>query len=101
VSDEDAFRGYVKLDWLYFGRYNRLHAPADYDVDEFNWRAENVTLACGRHTATAWIPGVFSRMETPRCAQCCDALGLPRGVGSPKNDDECRVLLGLPVKEES
>lgn len=27
MSEEATFRGYVKFDWLYFGRYDRLHAP--------------------------------------------------------------------------
>lgn len=44
-----------------------------------------VRLACGRRTVAS-IPGPFTRIRAKRCDRCCDALGYPRGVGSPKND---------------
>ena len=31
---------------------------------------------------------------------CCDATGMPRGKGSPKNDHACRSILGLPDDED-
>jgi hypothetical protein len=97
-KDLDAeFRDIARMDWLYaLPRYNKLHAPLDgYDMP--HWHAENVTFACGWKVEAANIPGIFSRMSVPRCAKCCDKLGYPRGIGSPKNDDACRVLLGLDV----
>lgn len=53
--------------------------------------------ACGANLSGVVIPGVLTRLATPRCGRCCDALGYPRGVGSPKNDPACRALLGLPT----
>lgn len=41
------------------------------------------------------IPGVGSRMSITRCPRCCELAGLPDGVGSPKNDDACRRILGM------
>ena len=41
------------------------------------------------------IPGVGSRMCVPRCERCCELSGFPAGVGSPKNDQTCRELLGM------
>lgn len=54
-----------------------------------------VTLDCGRTATTVLIPGMFSRMSATRCPRCCAATGLPAGVGSPKNDDACREILGM------
>jgi hypothetical protein len=58
---------------------------------------EPIRLACGRVAEGLWIPGMFTRMGAERCKGCCRALGYPQGKGSPKNDDACRVLLGLPA----
>lgn len=85
----------ARVDWLYFGSCERLHAAVSATYDAEEWCALSVTLACGRSAVRAWIPGIFSRMTLPRCAHCCDRLGMPRGVGSPKNDDDCRRVLGL------
>lgn len=60
------------------------------------WAVETpVRLACGRTATRLAVPGMFSRLSLPRCAQCCRALGGPEGNGSPKNDDRWRALLGL------
>lgn len=98
MTDEERFREIIRRDWLYYARHRILHAPAEFEV--VGWHAENVTFACGRKASSANVPGIFSRLKLTRCAQCCDRLGYPRGVGSPKNDDQCRELLGLD-KEDS
>ena len=61
-------------------------------------QAYHGTASCGLQTMF-WIPGIFSRMGAPRCKRCCRATGLPQGKGSPKNDPECRKLLGLDSAE--
>lgn len=54
-----------------------------------------VTTTCGRVMTNLTVPGIFTRQLARRCAACCRALGYPKGIGSPKNDDACRALLGL------
>lgn len=87
----------ARVDWVYGGqRPSVLHALGEIsnDADE-DWYGEGKT-ACGR--VGQWeIPGLFSRMGVKRCDRCCDRLGFPRGVGSPKNDSHLRELLGLPA----
>lgn len=95
MSDRDAFIGYVTMDWIDFGRCTRLHSPASFKVDLDGWCLTDVTTACGRHTERAFIPGIFTRISAPRCARCCAETDLPPGIGSPKNDDACRRILGL------
>lgn len=97
-------RDLVRFDWLTTKRWNRLHF-ADLDEDQVQEIADAtsvagpVRLACGRTAASVWIPGLFTRMGAQRCKGCCRALGYPQGKGSPKNDDPCRVILGLPCEE--
>lgn len=59
---------------------------------ELDAHIEHGYTACGTG-ARLYIPGPFSRMETPRCPDCCDVLGYPQGDGSPKNDEEIRPLV--------
>lgn len=62
------------------------------------WRARGVST-CG--IAATWVlPGVLDRMHMQRCARCCDLLGWPRGVGSPKNDPELRPLVEAELNDE-
>ena len=93
------------FDWLVTPAGNRLH-HADLSRKKAReceyWGGlhdETVKLDCGRTASTVLIPGLFSRGldggGVPRCRRCCDATGLPYGNGSPKNDDECRRLLGM------
>lgn len=60
---------------------------------------EPVRFDCGLTATTALIPDVFSRGGfgggLPRCLACCEATGLPHGTGSPKNNPECRAILGM------
>jgi hypothetical protein len=95
-----------RLDWYVTQNWNRLHyvEPADFTPEHFADMADGwavftpVRLACGRMAKNLHIPGIFSRMSKLRCAGCCRATGMPAGAGSPKNDDECRKLLGLDRK---
>jgi hypothetical protein len=96
----------IDYDWLETQSGGRLHhaaisVPGKYeDVVEALWDGygDDVRLDCGRIAKRVWIPGPFTRMGMVRCGRCCAANGLPRGIGSPKNDNECRRILGLPVK---
>lgn len=84
----------ARMDWLVTATGNLLHyGQVDEDDNETWW--EDVRFACGRLARAAMIPGPFTRMGAPRCRRCCTALGYPQGKGSPKNDPECRRLLGL------
>lgn len=91
----------VDMDWLIDdGEGDRpIHALSRYALNEVRERYEEaewqwITTACGQ-TMHAGIPGLFTRMGATRCEKCCDALGMPHGIGSPKNDDTCRAILGM------
>ena len=101
MPDVEVLRDLIRFDWLYTDtdRYAALHWPRSYALDGDAWIALDVTFGCGLTAPSAFIPGVGSRMECPRCDACCDAAGLPRGVGSPKNDPACRPLVGLDPRE--
>lgn len=79
-------------DWIVTGRWDKLHAPAEWYDPAYDAYDEGALTACGLR---GWfsIPGVFTRMGAPRCAHCCRITGYPRGKGSPKNDDACRPLV--------
>jgi len=99
----DEFLGFGRLDWYVTKAWRALHyvRPEDFTAEhrrsmEDDWAVlMPVRLACGRTAAEVRIPGIFTRMSHQRCTGCCRATGLPPGKGSPKNDDECRKLLGL------
>lgn len=85
----------VEWDWVVIGRYGeRLHAveritnAATVDDD---WYGQGFTV-CGLGGDLS-IPGVFTRMGAKRCDRCCDRRHMPRGIGSPKNDDGCRAFV--------
>lgn len=40
------------------------------------------------------MPGIGARMAAERCALCCDAVGVPRGIGIPGNGTDAR---GAPI----
>jgi hypothetical protein len=90
----------AKADWLVTKSWNRLHhvnlSHSDYtDLMDQGYLDGPVRLACGRSAAWVSIPGVLTRLGASRCTGCCRATGLPPGVGSPKNDDACRAILGM------
>jgi hypothetical protein len=45
---------------------------------------EGIT-ACGL-SGRLGMPGLFSRMDAPRCKRCCKKVGIPYGNGAPFND---------------
>lgn len=102
MPDVEYLRDLILWDWLYTDsdRYAALHWPRTYTIDADAWHALDVEFRCGLTATTAFIPGIGSRMACPRCDACCDAAGLPRGVGSPKNDDTCRHLVGLDTEPQ-
>jgi len=88
-------------DWVYMVKGNELHHPRltqEQHKECAEWGGlydEPVTLDCGIKTTTIMVPGMSSRMGAQRCGECCRVTGLPPGKGSPKNDDECRRILGM------
>jgi hypothetical protein len=73
-----------------------LHAPADAaEFDDWDGDPVEGKTACGIGERLV-IPGIGSRMGCQRCEKCCEDTGLPSGVGSPKNDQACRDVLGMP-----
>lgn len=91
----------AEYDWLITTHGNVLHHATftpEQDVECEEWGGlydVPITLDCGRAVTTVLIPGILSRMGAPRCIRCCKATGLPVGKGSPKNDEECRRILGM------
>lgn len=86
--EENAFHW-----WLCTGHWDRLHAipkaafdPNDEDaVDALtDYPGPEARAVCG-HEGGWQMPGVFTRIGAPRCAHCCDQLGIPRGEGTPNN----------------
>lgn len=98
-SGEEVLLELAAFDWVVFGNSKRLHHAAELVIDVAGWCYEDVTTSCGLRVPYARIPGMFTRMRAKRCNRCCDRLGWPRGIGSPKNDDALRPLVGLPPKE--
>jgi len=85
----------ARWDWLASHDDERLHAPgptATPNVDTWGYDGPS---ACGLTPGDWHIPGFFTRMSVDRCTACCQKTGLPEGVGSPKNDEACRELVGL------
>lgn len=69
-----------------------LHWPNAYTPrDETSVAA--ALFGCGATADRAHIPGLSSRISSPRCEGCCDAAELPRGFGSPVNDEACQRLI--------
>ena len=81
----------VEWDWvqthtgLILHHVKSLVNPMKFDEDRRGFG----TTTCGV-SARLNVPGIFSRMDADRCKRCCRTLGLPPGVGSPKNDEELR-----------
>jgi hypothetical protein len=86
------------IDWVYTFHGGRLHHASftpeqEREMDDY-CTAEG-TLDCRVGIVRVSIPGFLSRLSMIRCKRCCDRNGLPRGIGSPKNDNECRRILGM------
>jgi len=90
------------LDWVYTYTGNVLHHATftpSMEAEMEDYASAVGTLVCRTGLRRVQIPGIFSRMGMKRCDRCCDRNGYPRGVGSPKNDPECRRILGLDTTE--
>lgn len=88
-----TWRQLAEVDWLVVEDEEHLHAfgrSEDPAATEVDWGGPGVTV-CG---LTGWlsIPGLFTRMGETRCSACCEATGMPVGVGSPKNDATCEAV---------
>ncbi|MEO3869355.1 hypothetical protein ABGB18_11035 [Nonomuraea sp. B12E4] len=75
-----------------FKGWHRLHAvPGDALTVEDHHAAIDAgepyvrTTVCGR-TLPLTYAGMVSRFSMPRCSACCEALGIPRGNGTPVNE---------------
>ena len=102
LEDPAEFISTGRMDWYVTKSWNRLHwadIGNEYHAGiAMDWAVtEPIRLACGRMAEGLWIPGMFTRMGAQRCKGCCRATGIPEGKGSPKNDNACRVILGLPA----
>ena len=85
----------AEWDWVCKSGGTVIHhlASAD-DAREFDEECHGGgTTSCGIRSDYWTIPGMFTRMGSKRCSRCCDKLGYPRGIGSPKNDKACRSLV--------
>jgi hypothetical protein len=89
MSDYPSFDSWRKR-WVQMGRSVVLHRVAATEGDD--WEADGWVpigvqgvTACGRKGRLG-MPGILSRMNAPRCRQCCRRLGIPAGQGAPYND---------------
>jgi len=90
--DPLASRVTVEWDWVVNGGNRVLHAPRVWDDPEYWAQDDHGQTVCG-YRGWLGIPGLFSRMDVPRCRTCCRITGMPEGDGSPKNDDWCRQVV--------
>ena len=103
LESADQFISVGRFDWYVSKSWNRLHAVLEWTEEhradmEQEWAVLHpVRLACGRVASYVCIPGFGTRLDAQRCKGCCRATGMPAGVGSPKNDNACRAVLGLPA----
>lgn len=90
-------RRVAEWDWVVNASNRVLHAPRVWDDPEYMAYTEHGQTVCGYR---GWlnIPGVFSRLDVPRCRTCCRIVGMPEGEGSPKNDDRCRPVVEARLK---
>jgi hypothetical protein len=88
-------------DWAYGSAGGRLHHVATIDGPiQGGIVGVEGTTACGR-VGQWFVPGILARMSNDRCKQCCRALKLPEGVGSPKNAECLRPwMYGALYAEE-
>jgi len=93
LDDYLEWREIAEWDWAVIPGQDHLHAVEtmhDPALVAEEWGGAGVTV-CGQD-ALLVIPGLFTRMQAPRCRVCCDSTGMPHGVRSPKNVDECRPV---------
>jgi hypothetical protein len=80
------FLALIEADWVIAYGGVVLHMPEQAVViDEDMCLVEEPKFVCGRSAKRARIPGIFERISTQRCLECCAKTGLRPGAGSPKN----------------
>jgi hypothetical protein len=105
VENADDFINIGRYDWYVTATGTVLHAVTAFTQVHREDMARDwavlhpVRLACGQMAAGVFIPGLFTRGNAMRCRKCCRKLRFPEGEGSPKNDPECRKILGLDTQE--
>jgi hypothetical protein len=85
----------IEWDWVDMDD-EYLHCPSVWNDEDYNAYDEEAETWCGQRGHGS-IPGVFSRMGRPRCPTCCQTVGMPEGIGSPKNDDQARPVAQLRI----
>jgi hypothetical protein len=90
----------TKYQWLVTSTWDVLHYVAEVaDWDDAFFKRLNGQCdgtrpwksACGI-AAHFEPPGIFSRMDCPRCQRCCKAVGITQGNGCPINDETCKEI---------
>jgi hypothetical protein len=86
-------RELMEWDWLENLDADDLHYAEGFDGEIWErdgvWTGTSICGVEGRYV----IPGIFTRMGENRCDVCCERTMMPKGVGSPKNDDACRPFV--------
>lgn len=93
----------AEWDWVVTSNGSRLHHLERFDDtvrSAIDWGGPG-TISCGRWSDWLGIAGAFTRMGAKRCDRCCDRVGFPRGVGSPKNDRTLRPLVEARLAKQS
>jgi len=100
VSEYPPFGDDWRKRWCQIGRSSVLHrvATTEGDYETEDRVGTQGTTACGK---AGWLgmPGIFSRMDAPRCPACCRAVGIPRGRGAPYNDEAGEHILSAEQRE--
>ena len=105
MSDRDAWV-LLEWDWALTATGWVLHHVKHLDnAERFgDDRQGGGRMTCG---ITTWlsVPGMFSRIDGERCKNCSRILGIPPGIGSPKNDKALRPwvekrIAALPTPQE-
>lgn len=97
TAEAREWRELVEWDWVILLNGTVLHGVASMEDDSLDWPVATVQTLCKRSNWGA-IPSMGSRMSRKRCRRCCTATGMPQGVGSPKNSDECRPIAEQRVR---
>lgn len=80
------------LAWVKTEKGRKIHCVPDVIDEEGRWPdpfledpGAEATALCGK-ASKFYAPGIFTRLHAQRCYECCDALGIPPGFGTPLNE---------------
>jgi len=62
---------------------NKLHRIKSGKKEDY-WLDSGVSV-CGLESTRFFVPGIFDRLNAPRCDLCCNLLGILSGSGAPFN----------------